>query len=159
MVVVVAVVVVVVVVGRSTPAQLCPSSGTRICGGGSIYAMERLRNVMITFLVQLATLTLLSTLASWEPLGPNKRRTGLTTACAPGLPTRQSLCPTSYFCLRATVCGHAAPAPLQAHVYQQPGVGATFRATGASKTWIPPAFLLGARRQADPLCEQCRTSL
>ena len=53
------------------------------------------RNVMITFLGQLATLTLLSTLASWEPLGPNKGRTGLTNACAPGLPTRQSLCQTA----------------------------------------------------------------
>ena len=53
------------------------------------------RNVMITFLGQLATLALLSTLASWEPLGPNKRRTGLTIACAPGLPTRQSLCQTA----------------------------------------------------------------
>ena len=53
------------------------------------------RNVMITFLGQLATLALLSTLASWEPLGPNKGRTGLTNACAPGLPTRQSLCQTA----------------------------------------------------------------
>ena len=53
------------------------------------------RNVMITFLGQLATLTLLSTLASWEPLGPNKGRTGLTNACAPGLPTHQSLCQTA----------------------------------------------------------------
>ena len=50
---------------------------------------------MITFLGQLATLALLSTLASWEPLGPNKGRTGLTNACAPGLPTRQSLCQTA----------------------------------------------------------------
>ena len=48
-----------------------------------------------TFLGQLATLALLSTLASWEPLGPNKGRTGLTNACAPGLPTRQSLCQTA----------------------------------------------------------------
>ena len=40
-VVVVAVVVVVVVVVISTPAQLCPSSGTHIHGGGSIYAMEQ----------------------------------------------------------------------------------------------------------------------
>ena len=52
------------------------------------------RNVMIT-IGQLATLALLSTLASWEPLGPNKGRTGLTNACAPGLPTRQSLCQTA----------------------------------------------------------------
>ena len=61
--VVVVVVEVAVILVVSTPAQLRPSSGTRICGGGSIYAMERLRNVMITFLVQLATLAILSTLA------------------------------------------------------------------------------------------------
>ena len=133
--------------------------------------MERLGKVMLTFLVQLATLALLSTLASWEPLGPNKRRTGLTTACAPGLPTRQSLCPTATPAQTPVTREQLLPAfvPLsvgtgrqprcKAHVYQQPGVGATFPATGASKTWIPPAFLLGARRQAAPLSEQCRTSL
>ena len=38
---VVVVVVVAVVAAGSTPAQLCPSSGTHIYGGGSIYAMEQ----------------------------------------------------------------------------------------------------------------------
>ena len=36
-------------------------------------------------------------------------------------------------------------------VYQQLGVGATFPAVGASKRSMPPASLLGARRQAAPL--------
>ena len=132
--------------------------------------MERLRNVMITFLVQLATLTLLSTLAGWEPLGPDKRRTGLTTACAPGLPTRQSLCPTaipaqtpvtreqlllpSCHCLWARGASPVAGACLPAARSWR-----NFPRNWRKQDMDTTAFLLGARRQAAPLSEQCRTSL
>ena len=73
------------------------------------------------------------TIACWVPLGPNKGCMGRLYAFAPGLPTR--------LCLSF-----------------QPGVGAIFLAVGASMTWMPPAFLLGASRQAAPLRAQCRTS-
>ena len=47
-----------------------PMPWSKPCGGAWR------RNVMITFLGQLATLALLSTLASWKLLRPNKGRTG-----------------------------------------------------------------------------------
>ena len=50
---------------------------------------------MITFPVQHAALALLLTLAGWEPRGPNKGRMGRLNAFAPGLLTRQLLCPTA----------------------------------------------------------------
>ena len=58
----------------------------------------------------------------------------------------------------ALACQRGSLAPLQVRGYQRSGVGATFPAAGASMTWLPPAFLLGARRQA-PLSAQCHTSL
>ena len=88
-VVVVVVVVAVVVVVVSTPAQLCPSSGTHIYGGGSIYAMEQTLRWSLApkrddHIPRAASHA--SALASWEPPGPNKGRTGLTNACAPSIP-------------------------------------------------------------------------
>ena len=70
-----------------------------------------------------------STLVSWVPLGPNKGR------CVP----------------LALACQRGSLAPLQVRGYQRSGVGASFPAANASMTWLPPAFLLGARRQAAPL--------
>ena len=85
-------------------------------------------------IVQRAALALLLTLASWVPFGPNKGRMGRLKAFA-------------LACQRVSL----KLAPLQVRVYQQLGVGATFPAVGASKRSMPPASLLGARRQAAPL--------
>ena len=73
---------VLVVVVVSTPAQLCPNSGTYFCGGGSIYAMEResggtqLTSLTVTLLMSLATLALLLTFNV-------RHNSGLSQVCRP----------------------------------------------------------------------------